>query len=106
MPYAELDASSSTFPYNRRRARRIRIDLSVHIYADRFHQAGKLQEISRTGAKLEMVGAVLVNQIVVLSRAGLELSARVVWTNGRTMGVEFRYPLPEKSFLRMRRASD
>lgn len=104
MSHAELDASSSAVLLNRRRARRIQIDLPVQVHAECFHQSGKLQELSRTGAKLEVKDKVPVNQIVVLSRAGLELSARVVWTSGGLMGVEFRYPLPEKSFLRMRRA--
>lgn len=104
MSYAELDASSSTIPYNRRRAPRILTNLPVQVYGERFHQSGKLQELSRTGAKLKITDMVPVNQIVVLSRAGLELSARVVWTRDSLMGVEFRYPLPEKSFLQIRRA--
>lgn len=106
MSYAELDASSFAIPYNRRGARRISTNLPVQIYTECFHHSGKLQELSRTGAKLEMAGMAPVNQTLVLKLAGLELSARVVWTSGPLTGVEFRYPLPEKSFLRMRRAPD
>lgn len=104
MSSATLAASLRANLYDRRRDRRMDVDLLVQVEADRFHRSGKLEELSRTGARLRFTGTLPVNQIVILNRAGLELIARVVWSKDGRTGVEFRYPLTADNFVQLRRA--
>ena len=97
MSYAAVDDIPPA--YDRRRNRRTSLYLSVQVDAGSLPRTGKLKELSRTGAKLEVASPLAVNNLIILSRAGVELPARVVWSKGQIAGLEFAFPLPEENFL-------
>ena len=87
----------------RRRDRRIQVLLAVEIDAERQREAGRLTELSRTGARVQVPGIFPVDEPVTLRRGSVELSGRVVWRRGNAAGIELAEALDERSFLQVRR---
>lgn len=88
---------------DRRRHRRIQVLLAVHIDAGDQPQVGRVVDLSRKGARVQVAGQVLQGQRVVIRRAGVAIGAQVAWRRGAVIGVEFDTPMEERSFLQLRR---
>jgi hypothetical protein len=89
--------------YDPRDSRRIEVLFAVAIEAAKNSQIGRIIELSRKGARLEVSGSLPVGEKIVLRRAGVELEARITWRKGPQAGAAFIVPLEEMSFLRLRR---
>ena len=88
MSIVPLSSIPPAVPFERRRARRIQLQLAV--------------ELSRTGARITTDGAQAGNSVI-LRRAGVEVHGQVVWTNGSLAGLRFPVPIDEAHFVQLRK---
>ncbi len=62
-----------------------------------------LTQLSRDGGRIELPGAGTVGETLTIRRSGIELQARIVWTDGVAAGLWFPEPLDEDRFLQLRK---
>jgi hypothetical protein len=100
MKQAEL--SPPAIDDDRRRHRRIQVLLSVQVDAGAQPRVGRMTELSRKGARVQLAAPLPVGRVVI-RRAGVELGARIAWVRGDAVGLEFDRAMDERSFLQLRR---
>jgi len=102
MSIVPLSSIPQAVPFERRRARRIQLQLAIELDFDGDKRIGRIVELSRTGARITTEGA-QAGRSVVLRRAGVEVLGQVVWTNGSLAGLRFPVPIDEDRFVRLRK---
>ena len=102
MSITALNAIPRPVPIERRRARRIQLSLPIEIEFGGCTSFAQLVELSRTGARVAIMGA-RYGADAVIRRAGVEVRGKVVWTNGAFAGLRFLEPIEECQFLQLRR---
>jgi hypothetical protein len=89
-------------PIERRRSRRIQVSLQVVVEIGGNSSGGRLTELSRAGARIELRGRWTVGESLIVRRNGVELHAQIVWSDGSTAGLLFPEPMVEVSFSKLR----
>lgn len=102
MSIVPLSSIPHAVPFERRRARRIQLQLAIELDFDGEKRIGRIVELSRTGARITTEGA-QAGRSVVLRRAGVEVLGQIVWTNGSLAGLRFPVPIDEDGFIRLRK---
>jgi hypothetical protein len=103
MQHTRFEIVPRAVEQERRRHRRIQVLLVVEVHSDGLSQVARVTELSRLGARLQLVRPAAVESMVTISRAGSALNASVVWCSGTSFGVHFDRPLDENGFLKLRR---
>ncbi len=84
----------------KRRAKRARVLLAVRIKTEHGEIDGRLRDVSRKGALVECSGACPpVGSEVLFSRGSTTVPARVAWSGGMRIGLEFAYVIDETEML-------
>jgi PilZ domain len=102
MSIVPLSSIPPAVPFERRRARRIQLQIAIELDLDGEKRIGRIVEMSRTGARITTEGA-RAGQSVILRRAGVEVHGQVVWTNGSLAGLRFPVPIDENRFVKLRK---
>ena len=102
MSITALNAIPRPVPIERRKARRIQLQLPVELELAGSKCFAQLVELSRTGARVAIMGA-KAGMDVVVRRAGAEVRGRIVWTDGSVAGLRFPEAIDEDQFLQLRR---
>ena len=97
-----LSSIPPAVPFERRRARRIQLQLAIELEMGGDKRIGRIVELSRTGARITTDGAQAGNSVI-LRRAGVEVHGQVVWTNGSLAGLRFPVPIDEAHFVQLRK---
>jgi hypothetical protein len=90
----------------KRRSRRIEVLLPVEIELRGQRHLGRITELSRAGARLQMLAHKARGDAVVIRRAGVEIRSLIVWTEGTYAGLWFAEPMDEGVFLQLRRTGN
>ena len=91
-----LDAADT----GKRRAKRARVLLAVKIKTDYGEVDGRLRDVSRKGALVECTGtAPPAGSEVLFSRGSTIVPARVAWSGGKRIGLEFAFQIDETEML-------
>ena len=102
MSIVPLSSIPPAVPFERRRARRIQLQLAIELEMGGDKRIGRIVELSRTGARITTDGAQAGNSVI-LRRAGVEVHGQVVWTNGSRAGLRFPVPIDEAHFVQLRK---
>lgn len=89
-------------PFERRSSRRIPVSLPVDIEIGDTRCTGRMTELSRAGARMELRGRWTAGEALKISRNGIQLEAQIVWSDGSAAGLLFTEPMIESSFLQLR----
>lgn len=98
-----LDSIPFTPPHERRQSRRIKVLLPVQIEAEGERHIGRITELSRAGARIEVRAPLASGQAVIVRRGGIELHGQVVWVEAPAAGLWFPCAMDEGTFLQIRR---
>jgi|SRR5687768_6122897 len=90
-----VDASND----GKRKARRARVLLSVKIRTEAGEVEGRLRDLSRKGALVECGTVPPVGSEVLFIRSATSVPARVAWTGGNRVGLEFAFMIDENEVL-------
>jgi len=90
-----VDAPAS----GKRKAKRARVLLAVKIKTAVGEVEGRLRDLSRKGALVECGTIPPVGSEVIFSRGATIVPARVAWTGGNRVGLEFAYMIDENEVL-------
>ena len=90
-----VDAPAS----GKRKAKRARVLLAVKLKTDFGEVEGRLRDLSRRGALVECGTIPPVGSEVLFSRGSTIVPARVAWTGGNRVGLEFAYMIDENEVL-------
>lgn len=82
-----------------RQAKRARVLLAGRLQTPSGEVDARLRDISRKGALVECDTVPPVGSEVVFSRGSTVVPARVAWTGGGRIGLEFHYPIDENEVL-------
>ncbi len=82
-----------------RQAKRARVLLAGKLQTDGGEITARLRDISCRGALVECASVPEVGTDVVFSRGSTVVPARVAWTGGGRVGLEFHYPIDENHVL-------
>jgi hypothetical protein len=82
-----------------RQAKRARVLLAGRLQTPAGDFDARLRDISRKGALVECGKVPAVGSEVVFSRGNTVVPARVAWTGGGRIGLEFHYPIDENEVL-------
>jgi hypothetical protein len=82
-----------------RQAKRARVLLAGKLQTAFGEADARLRDISRMGALVECAKVPPVSSDVVFSRGNAVVPARVAWTGGGRIGLEFHYPIDENEVL-------
>ena len=82
-----------------RQAKRARVLLAGRLQTPLGEVDARLRDISRKGALVECAQVPPVGCEVVFSRGQTVVPARVAWTGGGRVGLEFHYPIDENEVL-------
>jgi PilZ domain len=82
-----------------RQAKRARVLLAGRLQTPSGEVDARLRDISRRGALVECDKVPSVGSEVVFSRGSTVVPARVAWTGGGRIGLEFHYPIDENEVL-------
>ena len=93
-------------PKGRRAAPRIQVPLVVELSIGGTKQRATLTEISRTGAKLNGVGPLTVDQDLEFRAGTVRACGAVVWFDGNECAIEFDTPLAVAEVGRLRVLAD
>jgi hypothetical protein len=102
MSITALNAIPRPVPIERRKARRIQLQLPIELEFDGSKSFAQLVELSRTGARVAIMGAKPGTDVIV-RRAGVEVRGKIVWTDGSVAGLRFPEPIDEDISLQLRR---
>lgn len=94
----ETFIKSETLP-GQRRAKRARVLLAGRLQTPYGEHDARLRDISRKGALVECATKLEAGSEVVFSRGPTVVPARVAWTGGGRVGLEFHYPIDENEVL-------
>jgi PilZ domain-containing protein len=83
----------------KRKAKRARVLLAVKIKTAVGEVEGRLRDLSRKGALVECYTVPPVGSEVIFSRGTTIVPARVAWTGGNRVGLEFAYMIDEHEVL-------
>lgn len=84
----------------KRRAKRARVLLAVKIRTEFGEIDGRLRDVSRKGALVECSGSCPdAGSEVLFSRGATTVPARVAWSGGMRIGLEFAYQIDETEML-------
>jgi hypothetical protein len=98
-----LDPIPPAIPDERRRSRRIAIQLQVEVEIRGEQLIGRITELSRAGGRIDVPGVKSVGDAVIIRRGGIELHGHIVWAESVTAGLWFPAPMDEDTFLQLRR---
>ena len=82
-----------------RTAKRARVLLAATLRTSRGEIQAKLRDLSQKGALVECKETLPVDSDVVFSRGKTIVPARVAWTSGSRIGLEFLHPIDENEVL-------
>lgn len=82
-----------------RKARRARVLLAVKLGTEIGEVDGRLRDLSRKGALVECATIPPVGSEVLFSRGATSVPARVAWTSGNRIGLEFAFMIDENEVL-------
>ena len=82
-----------------RREKRSRVLLAAKLHTPRGDVDARLRDLSRKGALLECSGPLGVDDEVVFIRGTSSVPARVAWTGGGRVGIEFHQMIDESELL-------
>jgi hypothetical protein len=82
-----------------RRSKRARVLLAGRLQTPFGEYDARLRDISQKGALVECVSVPQAGCEVVFSRGTTVVPARVAWTGGGRIGLEFHYPIDENEVL-------
>ncbi|MDB5699279.1 MAG: hypothetical protein JWN69_2083 [Alphaproteobacteria bacterium] len=79
----------------KREAERVKLDIEVEFRKSGYHKSTMdLQDLSRSGCKVELVDRVLPGETIWIKLPGLDsIPARVAWSRDWIAGLEFSTPL-------------
>ena len=83
----------------KRKAKRARVLLAVKIRSASGEVDGRLRDLSRKGALVERNDVPPVGSEVLFTRGATSVPARVAWTGGNRIGLEFAYMIDEHEVL-------
>jgi hypothetical protein len=83
----------------KRKAKRARVLLAVKLRTDSGEVDGRLRDLSRKGALVECNSVPPVGSELLFSRGSTSVPARVAWTGGNRIGLEFAYMIDEQEVL-------
>ena len=83
----------------KRKAKRARVLLAVKIRSECGEVDGRLRDLSRKGALVECNSVPPVGSEVLFTRGSTSVPARVAWTGGNRIGLEFAYMIDENEVL-------
>ena len=83
----------------KRKARRARVLLAVKLKTEFGEVEGRLRDLSRRGALVECGTIPPVGSELLFSRGSTIVPARVAWTGGNRVGLEFAYMIDENEVL-------
>jgi PilZ domain-containing protein len=90
----------------KRQAKRARVLLAAKLQTPAGEVDARLRDLSRKGALVECTVAPPVGAEVVFTRGATSVPARVAWTAGNRVGLEFAYMIDENEVLvQLRRAT-
>jgi hypothetical protein len=90
----------------KRQAKRARVLLAAKLQTPAGEVDARLRDLSRKGALVECTVAPPVGTEVVFTRCATSVPARVAWTAGNRVGLEFAYMIDEQEVLvQLRRAT-
>ncbi|MDT9599313.1 PilZ domain-containing protein [Sphingosinicella rhizophila] len=83
-----------------RKARRARVLLAVRLETDAGNEIeGRLRDLSRKGALVECMAVPPVGSQVTFKRGKTIVPARIAWTGGNRVGLEFAFMIDESELL-------
>jgi hypothetical protein len=83
----------------KRRAKRARVLLAARLHTAAGEVEARLRDLSQKGALVECQSVPEVGSEVVFSRGSTTVPARVAWTAGNRVGLEFAYMIDEHEVL-------
>lgn len=83
----------------KRQAKRNRVLLSARLQTEYGEVEARLRDLSRKGALLECPQGLPAGSEVVFSRGSTIVPARVAWSSGGRIGLEFQYMIDENEVL-------
>ncbi|HEX2762843.1 MAG TPA: PilZ domain-containing protein [Allosphingosinicella sp.] len=83
----------------KRGARRSRVLLAARLQTPNGSIEARLRDLSRKGALVECQACPPVGAELVFSRGSTSIPARVAWSAGSRVGLEFAYPIDEQEVL-------
>ena len=83
----------------KRKDKRARVLLAVKIRSDAGEVDGRLRDLSRKGALVECGTVPPVGTEVLFTRGSTSVPARVAWTGGNRVGLEFAFMIDENEVL-------
>ena len=83
----------------KRKAKRARVLLAVKIRSAAGEVDGRLRDLSRKGALVECNSVPPVGSEVLFTRGSTSVPARVAWSGGNRIGLEFAYMIDEHEVL-------
>ena len=90
-----VDASNE----GKRKARRARVLLSVRLQTSAGEVEGRLRDLSRKGALVECGTIPPAGSEILFTRGSTSVPARVAWTAGNRVGLEFAFMIDENEVL-------
>ena len=82
-----------------RKAKRARVLLAVRLGTAHGEFDARLRDLSRKGALVECANVPPVGSEVMFTRGSTSVPARVAWTSGNRIGLEFAYMIDESEVL-------
>src|SRR5688572_2797387 len=82
-----------------RKAKRARVLLAVRLGTGQGEFDARLRDLSRKGALVECPNVPPVGSEVMFTRGSTSVPARVAWTSGNRIGLEFAYMIDESEVL-------
>lgn len=82
-----------------RGAKRNRVLLSAKLKTAEGEVAARLRDLSQKGALVECAGYLNVGDEVIFTRGSTKVAARVAWTGGGRLGLEFHRPIDASELL-------
>lgn len=91
--------SFATSHAGKRSAKRARVLLAATLQTNRGDLEAKLRDLSQKGALVECKETLTIDSDVVFTRGNTVVPARVAWTSGNRIGLEFQHPIDENEVL-------
>ena len=82
-----------------RKAKRARVLLAVKLGTEYGEVDGRLRDLSRKGALVECATIPPVGSEILFTRGSTSVPARVAWTSGNRIGLEFAFMIDENEVL-------
>lgn len=96
----------AALPVGRRAAARVRLDLPAELLVLDGLRRGRLKNLSRTGASIELSPPPRTASQGFLRFAGLELFVQVMWSGGGRSGLLFDKPISDDTLFAMRQLAE